>query len=113
MELFTDKNVRIGVGVGAGVLSVVIFVCLYIVPLVKILKSDYFITNVNAKTAREAQKHNKKVRHDIAAKMIEITATVDGVGWYDSAVVGEMAIALNTGNEEDKAGVDRPLYRQR
>lgn len=100
VEMFEDPNVRLGVGIGAGVLSVVLFICLYIVPLVKILKSDYFITNVNAKTAKEAQKHNKKVRHDIASKMIEITATVEGVGWYDSAVVGEMAIALNAGNEE-------------
>ena len=100
VELFDDKNVRLGVGIGAGVISVALFICLYIVPLVKILKMDYFITNVNAKTARQAQKHNKKVRHDIAAKMIEITAAVDGVGWYDSAVVGEMAIALNAGNEE-------------
>ena len=100
VELFDDKNVRLGVGIGAGVISVALFICLYIVPLVKILKMDYFITNVNAKTARQAQKHNKKVRHDIAAKMIEITAAVDGVGWYDSAVVGEMAIPLNAGNEE-------------
>ena len=57
VELFTDKNVRLGVGIGAGVASVIIFICLYIIPLVKILKSDYFITNVNAKTARDMRKN--------------------------------------------------------
>ena len=98
--LFKDDTVRLWVGVGAGVVSAVLFVLLYIVPLVKILKMSYFVTNVNATTAREAQKHNKKVRHEIAHKIIEFTATVDGTGWYDSAVVGELAIAVNTGNEE-------------
>lgn len=100
VQLFEDKNVRLWVGIGAGAVSAVLFILLYIVPLVKILKMNYFVTNVNAATAREAQKHNKKVRRDIAHKIIEFTATVEGTGWYDTAVVGELAIALNTDNED-------------
>jgi len=106
VEFFEDDTVRLYVGIAAAVVGAGIFIVVYIVPLVKILKSDYFITNVNARTAREAQKHNKRVRRDIAHKIVEITATVDGVGWYDSAVVGELAIALNTGSEE---GVKKSL----
>ncbi len=110
VEMFEDKTVRLYVGIGAAVVGVAAFVFIYIIPLVKILKSDYFITNVNAKTAREAQKHNKKVRKDIAHKIIEITATVEGVGWYDSAVVGELAIAVNAGNEEGVKQALTALY---
>lgn len=110
VELFQDQNVKIGVGVGAGVISLIVYILLYIVPLVKILKSDYFITNVNAHTAGEAKKHNKKVRHDIANKIIEFTSSVDGVGWYDSAVVGALAIAVNTKDEEGIKAALTELY---
>lgn len=87
-------------GIAGVVVSVFAFVFLYIVPLVKILKLGHFEVNVNAKTARAAQKHNKQVRHDIADKIIEVTAKVEGAGWYDSAVVGALAIAVNSGDEE-------------
>jgi len=110
VELFDDQSVRIGVGVGAGVVSLIIYILLFIVPLVKILKSDYFITNVNARTARDAQKHNKKVRRDIAKKIIEFTASVDGAGWYDGAMVGALAIAVNTGDEEGVKAALTELY---
>ena len=87
-------------GIAGTVAAVILFICLYIVPLVKIMKTGYFEVNVNAKTARAAQKHNKQVRHDIADKIIEVTSKVEGVGWYDSQVVGALAIAVNAGDEE-------------
>ena len=71
-------------GIAGTVVAVILFICLYIVPLVKIMKTGYFEVNVNAKTARAAQKHNKRVRHEIADKIIEVTSKVEGVGWYDS-----------------------------
>ncbi len=80
--------------------SVVLFIVAYIVPLVKIVRSPYFITNVNAYTAREAKKHNRKARRDIAEKIIDVTSKVEGVGWYDSKVVGELAIAMNCNDEK-------------
>ncbi len=87
-------------GYGMIAVSVLLYIFLFIVPVVKILKSDYFIVNVNAKTARAAQRHNKKVRHDIAEKMIDLTSKVEGAGWYDAAVVGALAIALKAGDEK-------------
>ncbi len=91
-------NEYVGYGVAGGCLLLYIFV--FIVPVCKIMKSDYFITNVNGFTAREAQRHNKKLRHDIAEKIIDLTAKVEGVGWYDSKIVGQLAIASKTGDEE-------------
>ncbi len=87
-------------GYAAGGVCLILYVFLFIVPVVKIFKSDYFIVNVNAYTAGAAKKHNKKVRRDIAGKMIDLTAKVEGVGWYDSKIVGEMAIALKTNDDK-------------
>ena len=88
-------------GYGAAGASVIVYIFLFIVPLVRILKTDYFIVNVNSYTAGAAKKHNKKVRRNIADKIIDLTAKVDGVGWYDSETVGKLAIAVRT--NDDKA----------
>lgn len=93
-----EINEYLGYGVGAACLILYIFV--FIVPLVKILRSGYFITNVNAYSARKAQRHNKKLRTEIAKKIIDLTAKVDGVGWYDSQTVGKLAIALHSNDDE-------------
>ena len=59
-------NVHEYAGYAAAAVSVLLFVFLYLVPLVKILRSDYFITNVNAAHAGRAKRHNKRVRRSIA-----------------------------------------------
>ena len=87
------------VGIAATVVSVLLYVFLFIVPLIKIVKTESFTVNVNAKTARAAQKHNKRLRREVADKIIDLTAKVEGVGWYDSAVVGALAIAVKAGDE--------------
>ena len=87
-------------GYGAAGVSAIVYIFLFIVPLVRILKTDYFIVNVNANTALSAKKHNKKVRRNIADKIIDLTAKVDGAGWYDSETVGKLAIAVKTNNDK-------------
>ena len=109
-ELDLPANINIYLGSGAAVVSVLLYIFLFIVPLVKILKLNYFITNVNAKTARVAQRHNRQVRHGLADKIIDLTAKVEGVGWYDSEVVGRLAIAQKTGDEKALSGCLSELY---
>lgn len=99
-------EINVYAGYAVGVVCLILYAVFFIVPLVKVMKSDYFIVNVNAHTAREAQKHNKRLRHEIADKIIDFTAKVEGVGWYDSQVVGQLAIAVKAGDEE---GVKRSL----
>ncbi len=99
------------VGYGVGGVCLILFIVLFIVPTVKILRTEYFVTNVNSFTAKEAQKHNKKLRHNIADKIIHLTASVDGVGWYDSQVVGRLAIAQRTGDEEMLKAALTELYK--
>lgn len=102
MFFFTMRiwDINMYAGIGAGVVCLILYIAFFIVPLVKILKANYFITNVNAQTAKMAKKHNKKVRHEIADKMIDFSSKVEGVGWYDSALVGNLAICLKTGDEQ-------------
>ncbi len=88
------------VGIGAAAVSVLLFIFFYIVPLVKVMKLEAFQTNVNAYTAGKAKQHNKRLRRSVAEKIIDVTSKVEGVGWYDSAVVGALAIAVNTNDEE-------------
>lgn len=88
------------VGYGVGGACAILYICVFVVPLVKIFKTGYFITNVNAYTAGKAKRRNRKLRREIAGKIIDFTSRTDGVGWYDSAIVGKLAIAVNTNDEE-------------
>lgn len=97
MRVF-DINKYAGIGVAAA--SGLVYIFLFIVPLIKIMKTEYFMVNVNAQTAAAAKSHNKKVRRKIADKIIDLTAKVDGVGWYDSETVGKLAIAVKTDNDK-------------
>ena len=81
-------------------LALLVFIFVYIVPLVKIRKTEAFSVNVNKYNAKEAKKHNKKLREDIASKMIDFTESTDGVGWYNSELIGALAIAMQTKNDQ-------------
>lgn len=77
-------------GYAAAAVSVVLFIFFYIVPIVKIYRSEHFITNVNYKSAARAKRHNKKTRYEIASKIVDLSNTVAGVGWYDSLTVEKL-----------------------
>lgn len=81
-------------------LAVLIFVFMYIIPVIQIHKHRPFKTNINSRTAREAKKYNRKLREDIADKMIDFVAKVEGASWYDEELVGKLAIARQTSNNE-------------
>ncbi len=98
-------------GYATGAVCLIVYIFIFIVPLVKIMRAPYFMTNVNAQTASKAQRHNKKVRRDIADKMINFSSTVDGAGWYDSELIGKLAIARNTGNDEAVKETLTTLYK--
>ena len=102
LAMFTLKMHEINeyVGYGIGGVCLVVYVVVFIVPVCKLFRSGYFITNVNAYTAAKAKRHNKKLRHDIANKIIDLTSKVEGVGWYASETVGKLAIAMQARDEE-------------
>lgn len=87
-------------GYAAAGVSVALFIAFYIVPVVKILKTDYFVTAVNYKTAAAAKRKNKKLRFKIAEKIVELCNTVAGVGWYDSATVEKLEAGVKYHDDE-------------
>lgn len=91
-------NVYAGYASVAG--AVVLFICVYIVPVVKIFKLDYFVTNVNYKTAAAAKRKNKKLRFEISEKIVDLCQTVAGVGWYDSATVEKLEVGVKTHDDK-------------
>ncbi len=104
-----EVNEYAGYAVGAA--CIVVYICIFIVPLVKVMRTGAFQTNVNAYTAKEAKRHNRKLRHEIAEKIIDLTGKVEGVGWYDSETVGKLAIALKVGDEEGLKDALTRLYQ--
>ncbi|MCD8372685.1 MAG: YcjF family protein [Clostridia bacterium] len=107
MKVF-DVNMYAGIAVSAA--CVVIYIFIYIVPLVRIFKTDYFQTNVNSQSAREAQRHNRRVRTSLAEKIIDFNASVDGPGWYDDKTVVEMAACLVNKDDEGIKNCLTTLY---
>lgn len=87
-------------GYAAVGVSVILFIICYIVPVVKIFKTDYFVTNVNYKTAGAAKRRNKKVRFQIAEKIVDLCNNVAGVGWYDSATVEKLEAGVKYHDDE-------------
>ena len=93
-----DINKYAGYGAAGG--SVIIFIVFYIVPVVKIFKSDYFVTNVNYKTAAKAKRKNKALRRQISEKIVDICENVPGVGWYDNKIVAQLERGLKTNDDK-------------
>lgn len=93
-------------GYAAAAASAVIFALVYIAPLVRILRSDSFVTNVGAAHAGKAKRHNRRVRRSIAEKMTDFHNSVSGAGWYDAKLMDDMQAALRT---NDDAGIQTAL----
>ena len=77
-----------------------LFIVFYIVPVVKIMKSDYFVTNVNYKTAGKAKRKNRALRRQIAEKIVDVCENVAGVGWYDSKTVEQLEAGVKAGDDK-------------
>lgn len=88
------------------------FVALYVVPLVKLTRMKSFIVNVDERNARNAQKHNKALREEIADKMIDFSAKTENVGWYEPERIGRLAVARQSGDNEDLKAVLSEIYNK-
>ncbi|MGN0807798.1 MAG: YcjF family protein [Candidatus Coproplasma sp.] len=87
-------------GYTVGAISVVLFILLYIVPIVKIYHTEHFITDVNYKSAARAKRHNKKTRYDVATKIVDLANNVAGVGWYDSLTVEKLEAGVKFNDDK-------------
>ena len=103
LKLFDIHKIAGYVGIPVAVL---VFIAIYVVPLVKIGQAKPFITNVDRSNARAAKKYNKELRQNIADKMIDLKAKTTGVMWYSEEKVGKLAIARQT---HDDKGLKKAL----
>lgn len=95
----------------AGILvAVIVYIFIYIVPVVKIGKTKSFITNVDSRNAKNAQKYNRELRSEIASKMIDFKANTEGVSWYSDELIGRLAIAKQTNNDKEIKHVLTEIY---
>ena len=97
-------------GYGSIALAVIVFIVLYVIPVVQIHKYKPFITNVDEKNIRHARKYNRKLRNEISDKMIDFTAKVEGSTWYDEILIGKLASARNTNNDKDVKAILTKIY---
>lgn len=98
-------------GYAAAAVSVLLYIFLFVVPIVKIYRSDYFQTNVNSSHALSAKRHNKRVRRSIAEKMVDFNSKVEGVGWYDDRLVGDLEVSLKSGDDDGIKTALTALYK--
>ena len=71
--------------------AVIVFVFGYLVPVIKLKNMKAFMTNVTGANARQAQRYNKRMREDIADKMIDIADKTQGVSWYSDKLLGKLS----------------------
>ena len=94
-----DFNVYLGYGTGA--VGVLLYIFLFIVPIVKIKKMRRFEVDVTALTARKAQRHNEKVRRELADEIIECYVSTEGSSsWYSSESVKTLVEARKGGDKK-------------
>jgi uncharacterized membrane protein YcjF (UPF0283 family) len=91
--------------------AMIIFIFLYVVPVIKIKNTKSFKTNIDSVNARQAQKYNKKLREELADKMIDVSTKTDVVGWYSNELVGKLAIARHTGNDKELKSILTKIYQ--
>lgn len=97
-------------GYASIVVAVLVFVFLYIVPVVQIHKHKPFITNVNNRTVKNAQRHNRQLRNEISDHMIDFVSKVEGMSWYDENLVGKLAIARQTHDDVEVKSLLTQIY---
>lgn len=79
--------------------AVLIYLVVYVIPLIKIKNTKAFITNVDSSNVKQAQKINKKIRESLADKMIDLSENTTDTSWYSSENIGKLAVARQTNND--------------
>ena len=97
MMIFEINKIAGYVSIG---LAVIIYLFVYVIPLIKLKQTKSFMTYVDNDNAAIAKKYNKKLREDIADKMIDLSQKANDVSWYSEEKVGKLAIARQTNNDK-------------
>ena len=91
--------------------AAILFLCLYIIPIVKLHQTKAFMTNVDKTNAKKAQKYNRELRYEIANKMIDITAKTGDDSWYKKENIATLAMAVSSKREADVKACLTNIYQ--
>ena len=97
LRLFDFHQVAGYIGIGV---AVIVFIAAYVVPVVKVSKLKPFMVDVNQKNAAVAKRYNRKLRGEIADRMIELATETEVRDWYSEGAIGRLAIARHSGNDK-------------
>lgn len=81
--------------------SILVFIFGYLVPVIKLKNTKTFMTDVNLTTTKKAQKYNRKLREDIADKMIDLTYQTEGTNWYKEKNIAKLAVARHKNDQKE------------
>lgn len=90
--------------------SVLIFIFLFIVPLIKIKKMPYFEVDVNAFNVGSAKRHNAKVRQDLADRIIDLFTSTGG-SVYSSKSVENLIKAKESKKSDELMAALQAIYK--
>ena len=107
MKLFDIHEIAGYIGV---VIALFIFIFGYLVPVIKLKNTKSFMTSVDVSTTTKAQKYNKRLREDIADKMIDITFKTEDTNWYNEKNIGKLAVARHKNNDKELMNVLTEIY---
>lgn len=79
--------------------AILIFLFIYIIPLAKINSTKSFIINVDSNNARAAQKHNEKLRKDLADKILDMKFKTED-NYFNDELIKELAYAKESKNDK-------------
>lgn len=93
-------DVHLYFGIASGAVALLLFILLYIVPLVKITRLEQFKVRVNRSNVHESIRHNRKMRKHLAEKIVEVHENVEECLWYDDVNVEALKGALIANDNE-------------
>ena len=108
MKLFEFNEI---VGYISAGISVIIFFVIYMIPVIKIYKTKSFTTKVDESSIDKAQKYNRKLRQELADKIIDLVSKVDNLSWYGDDNIKNLAIARHTKNDKELIKVLGSIYQ--
>ena len=92
IDLYKWNEIAGYVAIGVAILVLIFF---YIVPICRIIGKKTFITRVNSTNFKQAKSYNKKLRKELAIKIVDFNKQTDNIGWYDEIRVNALSTALD------------------
>lgn len=109
LKLFEINEIAGYIGIGVAIL---VFILIYVVPLIMIFNKKTFITRVNKYNVLTAKRHNRALRKELATKIIEFNDDTDNIGWYNEGRVEALREALKSKKDDSIKTALNEIYKK-